>query len=691
MKIFSSFSARILSMILIVGVIVRIVLACITPGDLGLGIGQWIATFCLGAVNDLCVGVLSLVFMWLFFMSVSRRKYGRKTGSCILAALVGALIYVTCFNTVFDEYGSVVPHIAQGLIGFWAAGFALRFFVPAVRAPWTRVWFWILSGLYVLIIYFNAAGEYFFWDEFNVRYNFIAVDYLIYTNEVVGNIMESYAMVPLSIAVAVITVVTTWLLFRTDARKLDALTAGGWKLKASGAYLVSACASLLIIPFTTGFQQSGNAYYDELQANGVYKFFDAFRKNHLDYGQFYYALTPAEAEGYIHSLYGSSGINTRHITPDSTTMAVTPGTMPNIILVTIESMSASYMERYGDHRHLTPNLDSLARKSLVFDRLFATGNRTVRGLEALTLSLPPCPGESIVKRPDCGGMRTTGVMLGEMGYRPMYFYGGNSYFDNMGTYFGGNGYEVIDVKDYQPGEITFKNIWGVADENAYDKALSTLDGIAANDTRPFFAQIMTISNHRPFTYPEGRIPIPADSKKRAGGVMYSDWALGRFIKMASERPWFDNTVFVIVADHCASSAGKTELPLDKYHIPAMIFAPGMISPRAIGDVCSQIDLMPTLFALLGFEYDSSFFGQNVLGADFSPRAYLATYENLGYLENDTLTVLSPVKRIEQFVRTTDGDDWFATRPVETIDSTHVKKAAAFYQTSAGWYAPGASR
>lgn len=686
MKIFTSVSAKLLTMILIIGVIVRIMLICITPGELGLSFGQWVGTFGLGAINDLCVGVLSLTFMWLFLLSVSRRKYGRRTGYAILGVLTAALIYVLCFNTVFDEYGSVVPHIVQGVLGFWAAGFALRFFVPAVRAPWTKVWFWIISGLYVLIIYFNGAGEYFFWDEFNVRYNFIAVDYLIYTNEVVGNIMESYAMVPLSIAVLTITVATTWLLFRNEARHLDSLTAGGWKLKASGIYVGCAALALAGITFNTRFQQTGNTYYDELQANGAYKFFDAFRKNHLDYGQFYYALTPAEAEGYIHGLYGSHGINTRHIMPDSALTVTAPGIMPNIVLVTMESMSASYMERYGDDRHITPNLDSLARKSLVFDRLFATGNRTVRGLEALSLSLPPSPGESIVKRPDCGGMRTTGVLLGEMGYRPMYFYGGNSYFDNMGTYFGSNGYEVIDVKNYQPGEITFQNIWGVADENAYDKALSTLDDVAGKG-KPFFAQIMTISNHRPFTYPEGRIPIPADSKKRAGGVMYSDWALGRFIDMASEKQWFDNTVFVIVADHCASSAGKTELPLDKYHIPAMIYAPGMIEPRAIDAVCSQIDLIPTLFALLGFEYDSSFYGQNILGADFSPRAYMATYENLGYLENDTLTVLSPVKRIEQFRRVTDGDDWFATEPVNTVDSVHVKKAAAFYQTSANWYAP----
>lgn len=152
---------------------------------------------------------------------------------------------------------------------------------------------------------------------------------------------------------------------------------------------------------------------------------------------------------------------------------------------------------------------------------------------------------------------------------------------------------------------------------------------------------MSVSNHRPYTYPAGRIPIPNDAKSRAGGVMYSDYALGGFLDAASREPWFDNTVFVITADHCASSAGKTEIPLEKYHIPAMIYAPAFVAPGSVGKTASQIDLMPTLFSLLGMDYDSWFYGRDILADDFRERAFVATYQDLGYLEGDRFTVLSP--------------------------------------------------
>ena len=385
-----------------------------------------------------------------------------------------------------------------------------------------------------------------------------------------------------------------------------------------------------------------------MQANGLYKFYEAFLKNELDYMQFYRTLPEDRAAALVHDEYRSEGQNHRYITSPNEERH------PNIVLVTLESMSASFMARYGSSDGLTPRLDSLCGKALVFDRLFATGNRTVRGLEAVTLSLPPCPGQSIIKRPRNAGMHSTGAMLRDKGYDVLYFYGGNSYFDNMETFFGGNGYEIVDQKQYAPDEITFQNIWGVSDEDSYAKAIRTL-GQRARSGRPFFAHIMSVSNHRPYTYPAGRIPIPNDAKSRAGGVMYSDYALGGFLDAASREPWFDNTVFVITADHCASSAGKTEIPLEKYHIPAMIYAPAFVAPGSVGKTASQIDLMPTLFSLLGMDYDSWFYGRDTPRRRPSANGrYVATYQDLGYLEGDRFTVLSPVDRAEQIPAAADG-------------------------------------
>ena len=648
--------------------------------SLDFSFGEWLEIFLFGAVNDLCAATVGFVFLWLFMLSVSRTKYTKPWGWIILALLAAAFCYVAFFNTIFDEYGSVAPRIATCVLGYWAGSFALRLFLPeGFRNHWTTVWFALFVVLYVGAIVFNGISEYFFWNEFGVRYNFIAVDYLVYTNEVVGNIMESYPVVPMTLGIVVVTLLITWYLFRRDLVQAEYLKGWRWKAVVAPAYVAALFAAIGLLNFNTRFQDSGNVYVNELQANGLYKFYDAFVKNSLDYEQFYITRPEAEAEAFVHGVYGSTGDNLHAVSAGRGSEI-----RRNIVLVTIESMSASYMERFGNTESITPVLDSLYRLGMAFDRVYATGNRTVRGLEAVTLSLPPCPGQSIIKRPNNAGMYSTGALLREKGYNVTYFYGGNSYFDNMETFFSGNGYDIVDQKNYSPEEITFANIWGVCDEDAYRKVIRTL-GEQSRDGKPFFAHVMTVSNHRPFTYPAGKIRIPNDSKTRAGGVLYTDYALGQFLAEASKQPWFDNTIFLITADHCASSAGRTEIPLHKYHIPALIFAPGFVAPQQIEGIVSQIDLMPTLLSLLDMDYDSHFYGRSIFDPDYVNRAFIATYQDLGYLEGDTFTILSPVRRYEQYRVVPTKENPHNLEPAAQTDTTQLDRAVYYYQTSCKWH------
>lgn len=647
--------------------------------ELGFSAVEWLEIFLLGAVNDLCALTLGFGFMLLYLVSISERKYARPTGYVLLGLLAAALLYTLCFNTIFDEYGSAAPAVAKGVLAFWIASFALRLFVPRIRPAWSKGWFTVLAALYVGAILLNAACEIVFWSEFGVRYNFIAVDYLVYTHEVIGNIIESYPIVWMTLGLLAVTGAVTWLLFRRELTAPLAFAGAGWKAAALPAYAVAAVAAYGLMHFNVRFQDRPNVYVNELQANGAYKFCDAFVKNELAYRQFYLTLPEAEATAILAAEYGSSDRTNRHAV---TAESAEGEQHPNIVLITLESMSADFLAHYGNREALTPNLDALFDESLVFDNIFATGNRTVRGLEAVTLSLPPCPGQSVVKRKHNSGLHTTASVLRDKGYTTTYFYGGNAYFDNMEAFFGGNGYEIVDQKCYTPGEITFANIWGVCDEDSYTKALHVLtEKVTSGGGRPFFAHIMSVSNHRPYTYPEGRIPIPSDSKRRAGGVMYSDYALGRFLTEARRQPWFENTVFLITADHCASSAGKTEIPLEKYHIPALIFAPGRIAPARVGKVASQIDLIPTLFALLGMSYEAPFYGKDILADDFRERAFIATYQDLGYLEGEIFTVLSPVRRMEQYRRTPTAENPYAVERLTTVDDRQRQRAIAFYQSS----------
>ncbi len=305
----------------------------------------------------------------------------------------------------------------------------------------------------------------------------------------------------------------------------------------------------------------------------------------------------------------------------------------------------------GDYNS-TPTLDSLADKSIFFTNLFATGTRTVRGMEAITLSIPPTPGRSIVKRKNNTKLFTIGEVFKEKGYERNFFYGGDGYFDNMNTYFGGNGFNIIDRgrgflldksitttrTNIEDNEVTFENAWGVCDADIYNKVINQAD--KAHETgKSFFNFVMTTSNHKPFTYPEGKIDIPSGSGRK-GAIKYTDYAIGEFLKTARAKPWYKNTVFVIMSDHCASSAGRWELDVQNYHIPALIYNLPNSVPQKVDNLSSQIDMFPTLFACLGWDYRTNLFGQNILEMKKpDERAFIANYRKLGYLKDNKVMVL----------------------------------------------------
>ncbi len=659
---------------LIIGAITRIILLFNPLTVVDFTIWQWFKIFVLGALNDLAFAAIALVPAFIVYTCLNKWKYGKIAGWSIWGILLAATLYFLFCNDISDEYGGPVPVMVNSLMLVLFICFSIKWFVPKVRDGWRVAGMHVTMFIYAFLMVANVASEYTFWDEFGVRYNFIAVDYLVYTNEVIGNIMESYNM-PLLIGAALAAgALLYWLMTRKASfREAGTGTALQWTANLVAISCLAVGGGFWL---HLGYRHFGsdNVFVTELQCNGCWNFLEAYNSNELDFRQFYTSIKDSDAKAAKQSFCGQDENGVQHIIKEGEEIH------KNIILITIESLSGDFLARYGNTRGITPHIDSLARLGLCFDNLFATGNRTVRGLEAVTLCIPPSSGESIVKRPDCGGRFSTGEVLRSKGYTTRYLYGGDSYFDNMGAFFSGNGYEVVDRGQYLPGEITFANIWGTCDEDSYNVALRLCDADFASG-KPFFTHIMTISNHRPYTYPEGRIQYDGNPMSRRAAVKYTDYAIGKFLADASRKPWFSETVFVIVADHCASSAGKTSLPLDCYHIPAFIYSPGFIEPETVGKTCSQIDLMPTLFSLLNFSYDSRFYGQDILSEDFKERAFMATYQDLGYYADDTLTVLSPVRQVRQF-SVSRGDGWeFSEELLDNPAEKPLEEAVVFYQAA----------
>lgn len=557
----------------------------------------------------------------------------------------------------------------------------------AATRPWraTMLLLWMLA-VYVLTVV--AVAEWLFWQEFGGRFNFIAVDYLLYTREVWGNIRESYPVGPIFAALTLPALSLAFAFRKTMWRGFAA------PMRALARVAIVVASLLLVYGLGRVADSDYREYSDldaanELAGNGIFQFFAANRRNELPFEKHYAGIEPALALEMTRRQIEADerpGVKIFDAGVERAVPArVRPSRAPNIVLISIESMGAEFFGAYGNAGGLTPRLDRIARNSLWFSNVFATGNRTVRGLEALTLSLPPTPGQSIVRRPKNGGLFSLGSVFEDNHYEVYYAYGGYGYFDNMNAFFGDNDYHIIDRADIPNERVQFANIWGVADEFLFDHMLTVLDAEhERNGARnPFFAHVMTVSNHRPYTYPEGRIDIPSGSG-RDGAVKYSDYAVGKFLDDARQHPWFKDTIFVVTADHGANARGTLEIPIDKYRIPVFLYAPGRIAPQKVERLMSQIDIAPTLLGFTGLSYYSKFLGRDMMRAKpESDRAFVANYQTLGYLRDGKLVTLQPKKKVRVARVDANGN---VIAPVE--DRALAQEAAAFYQAASYLFRSG---
>ncbi len=614
-----------------------------------------------------------------------------------------AVAFLTRIALVFQGRG--VVDWGMGLIGAFGTGlwfdllaacysafvwWILALLIPGLvwRSALGRTLFSLIIGIYGVVFVFISVAEWFFWDEFQVRFNFIAVDYLVYTQEVIDNIQQSYPMPAIFAGLIAAGLFIGWVIAKLGLVKW--VTEGDARWLPRVWQTIGYAAAVVGISYV--FNQSqlphfNNEFNREIGKNGIYAFCAAFWESEIDYDRFYLkkpvdeALARARAllETKAAKLASSDVHDLRRIIKHEG-----PEKKWNVVLISVESLSAEFLAHHKSSKSIqTPYIDKLMDEGLWFDKMYATGTRTVRGLEALTLSVPPTPGQSIVWRPNNEKLFSLGHLFQSRGYDTAYVYGGDAVFDNMRYFFSNNGYRVVDRATKTEKDITFQNAWGVCDEDLMDWATAEADADHAAG-KPFFLHVMTVSNHRPFTFPDGKIERPQPENPRKAAVKYTDYAIGTFIEKARSKPWFDNTLFVVVADHCHESAGKVELDVTKYHIPCVIWNPKLVQPQVYKPLVSQIDLAPTILGLMNWSYTTQFYGEDVLdqGYDKSKRrAWVSNYQKIALLRENALAILKPKGEVTlgkvvlgtgEFEADTSG----ALQPV-------LDDAVAFYQ-SASW-------
>ena len=494
-----------------------------------------------------------------------------------------------------------------------------------------KIW---LAGIGSLVFFLEIC-TFPFMEEYSVRPNRLFVEYLRYPGEL-GNLMlrgHLEAVITISLLMAVFIFLFWRFIRRIALRRASALAAIPVFIIMAGMTFIAARSSFDHRPFNLAKASfSTNQIVNTLVANSGYSLISSVKGVFSENSYTYKSMPAAEQLSVIKSDTGFdySPATAEHPTLNRLTASNRDKKL-NIVIILEESLGAQFVGYLGGS-NLTPALDRIYSEGWGFTRLYSTGVRSVRGIEAVTSGFTPTINTATVKREKTQkNFFNLGGLLKEHGYHTSFIYGGESHFDNMRSFFLGNGYsEIIDINSYANPE--FVASWGVSDEDLFNKALEHFDDMYRKG-RLFYSLVFTSSNHDPFEIPEKFAQGAPRSRENA--VRYADYALGRFYDTIKTKPYFKDTVFLVIADHDARAGGNDLVPARNFHIPGVLFGGG-IQKQSENHVVSQIDMPKTLLSLAGISANVPVVGYDLtnLPMDFKGRALLQFYQNFALLRDD---------------------------------------------------------
>lgn len=512
---------------------------------------------------------------------------------------------------------------------------------------------------FLFLVFFMELASYDFIKEYDTRPNKLFIDYLIYPKEVVGTLVKSYMT----------SMIISFLVLGT-ALYFAIKKAPFWFYPKYVVYRTK----LLLFPLVSFllFFGARSSLVSKRPINASNAIFSTDQlTNNLGLNSLYtvsFALYSLKNEGNAAKMYGKMdaqeaiqrvkkymGIPASDFTDSELPLmhlqqSVNPTVKPyNVVVFLQESLGAEYVGSLGG-LPLTPEFDKLTQEGLLFTNLYCTGTRSVRGIEAVVTGFLPSPSESVVKLSNSQtGFYTLAENLREKGYQTSFIYGGMANFDNMAAFFNGNGFsKIIEEKDYDKSKAAFKGTWGYSDEDLAVKANSYFKSIA---DKPFFSLMFSTSNHEPFEFPDGRIQLYDKKKNTVHNAMkYADFSIGKFFELAKKEAYFKNTIFLVIADHNTRTYGKNLVPINKFHIPALLIGPNVPKGEKYSKLCSQIDIAPTLLNFIGMDILNPMPGRNLmqLASDVPGRAIMQFHDNNAFRIENQVVILQPNKEPLQF-------------------------------------------
>lgn len=532
-----------------------------------------------------------------------------------------------------------------------------------------------------------------FITQYDTRPNRLFLDYLIYPKEVIGTLVKSY--LPSMIFTFIVLGTTLYFAFK-HGKKLFFPKENNYKIKL---LLFPLVAFLLLFGARSSLTSkrpinASNAVFsiDQLTncmgLNSLYTVsFAAYSlKNEDNTAKMYGKMDVAEAYARVKKYmtaqpedFTDKDLPLLHVQqPDS--LQKQPY---NLVIFLQESLGAEYVGSLGG-LPLTPEFDKLSKEGLLFTNLYCTGTRSVRGIEAVVTGFLPSPSESVVKLSNSqNGFFTLADVLKREGYDTSFIYGGMANFDNMASFFNGNGFEnIVDETDFDKDgkKYAMKGTWGYSDEDLVTKAN---DYFKSKGNKPFFSLMFSTSNHEPFEFPNGRIKLYDKTKNTVNNAMkYADFSIGKFFELAKKEAYFQNTIFIVIADHNTRTYGKHLVPIHKFHIPALIIGPGIPKGQNYDKLLSQIDIPPTLLSMIGAKVEIPMVGRNIsqLKADTKGRAMMQFHDINAFRVDNQVVIMQPNKEPLQFEIKSDT----ALTPVK-LDPELAKDALAHVTAASDLY------
>jgi phosphoglycerol transferase MdoB-like AlkP superfamily enzyme len=549
-----------------------------------------------------------------------------------------------------------------------------------------RVWNFILRVWITLTIWLLVFMEIVtpsFILEYDVRPNRLFIEYLIYPDELISMLISGYKL-----EIFIITTISAFTFyFSWKYSKLilveSKMPKWYWRpiimilillLGVMGAR--SSLGHRPLNPAMVAF--SVDPLMNDLTLNSTYSLLFAVKQlqNEDDAFKYYGKMDEKDIIDLVRS---STNLNQdKYFINESPTTAFHEssyrGPKKNLVILLQESLGARYVGKLGG-LPLTPNIDRLMEEGWNFTNIYATGTRSVRGIEAIITGFSPTPARSVVKLGKSqNGFFSIADILRKNGYHTQFIYGGESHFDNMKSFFLGNGFD--DMQDFGTfNKPIFVGSWGASDEDLYNKAHNQFSNL--NDRKkPFFSLVFTTSNHTPFDYPDGRIELynlPKETRENA--AKYSDYALGEFFKKAKNSNYWSNTIFLVVADHDSRAYGDQLVPIKHFHIPAVIVGDG-ISHRQDSRLASQIDLPQTMLSLIGVDSENPMIGHDLTKniKKEKLRAMMQFYKNFAWMNaENNVVILQPEKMPLTFHYDKENE---SLSSIEINDHNFIKKAKA---------------